>query len=145
PTINSNMCDLIHITPNSNFSSRFHNVISQHSKTFFFFQAEDGIRDGHVTGVQTCALPIFIVGPGDEVLHVLGGAIESNREGQRLLDARWRVEVGQPADTVIASISAAKATFEDLAHAFHAAARVVKAGGRIILMTDADPPLGRAP
>src|SRR5207253_3666815 len=24
-----------------------------------FFQAEDGIRDGHVTGVQTCALPIF--------------------------------------------------------------------------------------
>src|SRR5207253_5803839 len=27
---------------------------------FFFFQAEDGIRDGHVTGVQTCALPIFL-------------------------------------------------------------------------------------
>src|SRR5690625_7890444 len=26
--------------------------------SFFFFQAEDGIRDGHVTGVQTCALPI---------------------------------------------------------------------------------------
>src|SRR5439155_13832868 len=25
---------------------------------FFFFEAEDGIRDGHVTGVQTCALPI---------------------------------------------------------------------------------------
>src|SRR5690625_7831638 len=24
----------------------------------FFFQAEDGIRDGHVAGVQTCALPI---------------------------------------------------------------------------------------
>src|SRR5439155_2657454 len=27
-------------------------------RRFFFFQAEDGIRDGHVTGVQTCALPI---------------------------------------------------------------------------------------
>src|SRR5690606_40969544 len=25
----------------------------------FFFQAEDGIRDFHVTGVQTCALPIL--------------------------------------------------------------------------------------
>src|SRR5690606_41002944 len=25
----------------------------------FFFQAEDGIRDSHVTGVQTCALPIL--------------------------------------------------------------------------------------
>src|SRR5699024_11978313 len=27
---------------------------------FFFFQAEDGIRDRNVTGVQTCALPISI-------------------------------------------------------------------------------------
>src|SRR5579863_6438648 len=27
-------------------------------KRIFFFQAEDGIRDGRVTGVQTCALPI---------------------------------------------------------------------------------------
>ena len=32
---------------------------------FFFFQAEDGIRDRLVTGVQTCALPIFP--PGVEV------------------------------------------------------------------------------
>src|SRR6266496_1093272 len=33
---------------------------------FFFFQAEDGIRDLYVTGVQTCALPIFPAqqGPG---------------------------------------------------------------------------------
>src|SRR6266481_2052699 len=30
---------------------------------FFFFQAEDGIRDGTVTGVQTCALPICRVDP----------------------------------------------------------------------------------
>src|SRR5437764_7680575 len=28
---------------------------------FFFFQAEDGIRDTSVTGVQTCALPISLV------------------------------------------------------------------------------------
>src|SRR5689334_22008719 len=31
---------------------------------FFFFQAEDGIRDGTVTGVQTCALPIFGLSSG---------------------------------------------------------------------------------
>src|SRR5256886_7966644 len=31
---------------------------------FFFFQAEDGIRDLTVTGVQTCALPIY---PGRQV------------------------------------------------------------------------------
>src|SRR2546430_3827885 len=30
------------------------------SVSFFFFQAEDGIRDLTVTGVQTCALPIFV-------------------------------------------------------------------------------------
>ena len=29
----------------------------------FFFQAEDGIRDTSVTGVQTCALPILLNGP----------------------------------------------------------------------------------
>src|SRR5205809_2613197 len=28
-------------------------------RVFFFFQAEDGIRDVAVTGVQTCALPIY--------------------------------------------------------------------------------------
>src|SRR5258708_9402886 len=31
---------------------------SMDSNVFFFFQAEDGIRDDLVTGVQTCALPI---------------------------------------------------------------------------------------
>src|SRR5690606_40415320 len=40
----------------------------------FFFQAEDGIRDFHVTGVQTCALPICIVwllpGGARGVVHV---------------------------------------------------------------------------
>src|SRR2546430_11249365 len=37
----------------------------------FFFQAEDGIRDLTVTGVQTCALPIFVV-----VTHELNLAAE---------------------------------------------------------------------
>src|SRR5690606_40882883 len=36
----------------------------------FFFQAEDGIRDFHVTGVQTCALPILYNSAG---LHFSGG------------------------------------------------------------------------
>src|SRR5436190_22104998 len=34
---------------------------------FFFFQAEDGIRDHCVTGVQTCALPISLDRDADEV------------------------------------------------------------------------------
>src|SRR6266702_6966279 len=42
------------LATNSLFSRIRHAVL-----TFFFFPAEDGIRDGHVTGVQTCALPIL--------------------------------------------------------------------------------------
>src|SRR2546430_14562134 len=40
---------------------------------FFFFQAEDGIRDLTVTGVQTCALPISSPAPGSvRCLQLLG-------------------------------------------------------------------------
>src|SRR2546425_9486982 len=35
---------------------------------FFFFQAEDGIRDKLVTGVQTCALPIWLSGKA-KIVH----------------------------------------------------------------------------
>src|SRR5207249_6550415 len=47
----------------------------------FFFQAEDGIRDRNVTGVQTCALPISITSrkeagiPVAEVFPSLRGAV----------------------------------------------------------------------
>src|SRR5690625_6606857 len=40
-----------------------------------FFQAEDGIRDGHVTGVQTCALPIWADGD-DALALVAAGEID---------------------------------------------------------------------
>src|SRR6266542_5466114 len=38
---------------------------------FFFFQAEDGIRDATVTGVQTCALPISPIACNQVEYHVL--------------------------------------------------------------------------
>src|SRR5216684_8055557 len=37
----------------------FFDKIKRNNSFFFFFQAEDGIRDVAVTGVQTCALPIW--------------------------------------------------------------------------------------
>src|SRR5215208_2212245 len=43
------------------FHYNCHVLLKQHpacAEALYFFQAEDGIRDGHVTGVQTCALPI---------------------------------------------------------------------------------------
>src|SRR5690606_39430737 len=58
---------------------------------FFFFQAEDGIRDFHVTGVQTCALPIcFTVQlPGREApgLDLLAFEDAASGEALRVLDA----------------------------------------------------------
>src|SRR5690606_40641880 len=47
---------------------------------FFFFQAEDGIRDFHVTGVQTCALPISL-GAVDQPPAVLGDLISKAMVG----------------------------------------------------------------
>src|SRR5699024_11784860 len=40
----------------------------------FFFQAEDGIRDRNVTGVQTCALPILRYAHENGILVVIDGA-----------------------------------------------------------------------
>src|SRR2546429_6674513 len=39
---------------------------------FFFFQAEDGIRDVAVTGVQTCALPISLKDDAGAVIGAIG-------------------------------------------------------------------------
>src|SRR5688572_22803148 len=50
-------------------------------RVFFFFQAEDGIRDLTVTGVQTCALPIFF--GQDEAIDRLVSAIKVSRAGLR--------------------------------------------------------------
>ena len=48
---------------------------------FFFFQAEDGIRDWSVTGVQTCALPILTI--TKKMIELLGGSIAvQSTEGQ---------------------------------------------------------------
>src|SRR5690606_20785305 len=48
--------------------------------SIFFFEAEDGIRDFHVTGVQTCALPILdIQGAALHALRGLGDRLKSVR------------------------------------------------------------------
>src|SRR5256885_7540136 len=48
---------------------------------FFFFQAEDGIRDYKVTGVQTCALPIYRFFELNESFHM---------QLLQIADNRWR-------------------------------------------------------
>src|SRR2546425_9449309 len=54
---------------------------------FFFFQAEDGIRDKLVTGVQTCALPILIT-VGATILALFPLALEGGPLWQPLCYAQ---------------------------------------------------------
>src|SRR3712207_7932624 len=54
---------------------------------FFFFQAEDGIRDIGVTGVQTCALPILrLLGAGG-----LADVIAENMKDRRHYRTEWEL------------------------------------------------------
>src|SRR5260370_24113388 len=67
---------------------------------FFFFQAEDGIRDSSVTGVQTCALPIWRLccpsrANGQQSLLATLGSLPpdpSSPARQSLLQAQSRVQ-----------------------------------------------------
>src|ERR1017187_10993359 len=77
---------------------------------FFFFQAEDGIRDTSVTGVQTCALPISyisadpnaIVKPpkkGTKVQAFVDGAVKNRRlAAGKMGQVRWRASLADHTD-----------------------------------------------
>src|SRR3989475_8540671 len=65
----------------------------------FFFQAEDGIRDLTVTGVQTCALPISVVRDRARELRELGDAKARAHRGRRC---------GQRADGVVSGRGAGR-------------------------------------
>src|SRR6266536_3496821 len=58
---------------------------------FFFFQAEDGIRAPLVTGVQTCALPIF------------ASSLVTGTDLPPPAATRWRTDVGAGAKTIVPS------------------------------------------
>src|SRR5436309_16072803 len=61
---------------------------------FFFFQAEDGIRDFHVTGVQTCALPIFQRSGTLAGEPLPGGLVESARLDPPIFSPATKADVG---------------------------------------------------
>src|SRR6266581_7201319 len=81
--------------------------------SFFFFQAEDGIRDGRVTGVQTCALPICMLllaacaGSGPSVqgssVSVTGGMTEPQGKAPTAI-----LRVPEDYPTIQAAVNAAK-------------------------------------
>src|SRR6266436_1364482 len=64
---------------------------------FFFFQAEDGIRDVAVTGVQTCALPIYLPSLREEVLAETGGVLGRSSRLSRLAEQLgWAIRQSVP-------------------------------------------------
>src|SRR5205807_7687346 len=74
-------------------------------RLFFFFQAEDGIRDYKVTGVQTCALPILV------------GRVEAVNLfdlEQRLARMELDLVLGAPASTRSRLIGGGKVRRQDL-------------------------------
>src|SRR6266566_9244338 len=90
---------------------------------FFFFQAEDGIRDYKVTGVQTCALPIAAGEAARRHVAERGpivAALEPSREprlrrGPRLLRARV------PKDRILGLFQRIGAALEDVPSVIQAA------------------------
>jgi nickel-dependent lactate racemase len=86
----------------------------------------------------------LVEGAGHTLTHVLTGLADTGEEAVRLLNARWRLTVESLADVVIATLTGPgeQQTFADLAEAAACAARVVKADGRIIILSEADPQLG---
>ena len=62
---------------------------------FFFFQAEDGIRDWSVTGVQTCALPIYLPMGKDGQLLCSFSSNKSELWVSMLEKAYMKVKIGR--------------------------------------------------
>src|SRR5438876_3804050 len=112
------------------------------SVCFFFFQAEDGIRDGRVTGVQTCALPICrppshtptpapeppataptAASSGLDEARVFAG-LEGANEGLLLIDGAGRVLGGSLKDKAGTDVTDAVAAY--LAGVSQEAARTAK-------------------
>src|SRR5260370_7288206 len=93
----------------------------QRALMVFFFQAEDGIRDSSVTGVQTCALPICVAG-GVQYTIPVDEAVQRVRSGVRPeLSARERhrrecfvvLEQGANADGVRQAITGMPHYFDE--------------------------------
>jgi nickel-dependent lactate racemase len=87
----------------------------------------------------------IIEGAGDDIAHVVGGLVETSAEGEQLYTARWKQTVAQRADTVVATVCGdpGRHDFADLARALAHAAKVVQPEGRIIVLSQAAPRLGR--
>jgi nickel-dependent lactate racemase len=80
----------------------------------------------------------IIEGGGDRVAEVIAGSVEASARGRHRLEARWTQRIAAAADVVVASVSGdpARQNFADLAAASACATRVVRPGGRVVLLSE---------
>jgi nickel-dependent lactate racemase len=84
-----------------------------------------------------------IEGAGDTIQDVVAGLPDCTEEGVRRHDARWRSTITDRPDLVIAAVSGSpeRIDFLDLASAAATAARIVRVGGRVAVLSTAAPAL----
>src|SRR5256885_16428096 len=79
----------------------------------FFFQAEDGIRDYKVTGVQTCALPISqqlaALTTASAQIAIVGTNVAAATEALRVTQERYRLGAGTLLDLLTAQANMTQA------------------------------------
>jgi nickel-dependent lactate racemase len=87
-----------------------------------------------------------IEGAGDEIEHVIAGFADTEVTGIDRLNARWKASAREAADTVVVSLSGDpdRHDFAALGRAAATGARAAKPGGTVVILSEADPEIGRA-
>src|SRR5690625_4088127 len=77
-----------------------------------FFQAEDGIRDGHVTGVQTCALPISLPPRARQVVELYARHVDEIDEQLATHSRDWPLRRMPAVDRAVLRLGSAEVLYE---------------------------------
>src|SRR2546430_17711164 len=85
---------------------------------FFFFQAEDGIRDLTVTGVQTCALPIFPGAHTSEKAELIAVASRDQRRAEEYA-REWEIDRAYGSYEALLEDGEVEAVYISLPNALH--------------------------
>jgi nickel-dependent lactate racemase len=90
--------------------------------------------------VGTPFLVQVIEGFGDTISSVVSGLLGTSSDGINELNRRWHLEFSEPADMVIATISgnSSRRDSSDIAQALFSASRVVRPGGKIVLLSEVE-------
>lgn len=114
--------------------------------------APDGsrpVRDEATEVAWLLGSPFFvqvIEGSGDEIVDVLAGFADASAAGVERMNERWKLAAAEAADTAVVTLSGnpERHDFPALARAAACGARAVKPGGRVIILSEAEPEIAGA-